>query len=68
MLLESLNENGALSFDDRVDKSHGSAWKSAYASGRSTSIRPKEILDELGADSALREYVMEDIELRKVLA
>ena len=67
-LLESIEENKNLSFDDRVNKSHGHAWKSAYASGSSTTIRPQEILDEIGADSSLREYVLEDLELRKVLA
>lgn len=63
-LQESLDFYKNYSFDELTELSHKHAWKSARDAGPNTSIRIDEILDEIEADSELREYVKEDILFR----
>ena len=63
----SIAENGDLSFNDAVDKSHGEAWKAARSQGENVTIRMNEILDEIGASDELRREVMEDLAARSAL-
>ena len=55
------------SFDELTQLSHQQAWNSAQKSGMNTSIRIDEILDEIGADNELRNYVKDDILFRLAL-
>jgi uncharacterized phage-associated protein len=55
------------SFDELTQLSHKHAWNSARTSGMNTSIRIDEILDEIQADTELREYVKDDILFRQAL-
>ena len=61
-LQKAFDENAKLSFDRLVQKSHASAWNSAWKEGENTSIRMSEILDEIDADDEIREIVKNERE------
>ena len=67
-LQKSLDENAHLGFDGLVQKSHASAWQSAWKEGENTSIRMSEILDEIHADDEVREIVKNEGEIMAALS
>lgn len=63
-LLSSLETYKDVEFSNLTEESHKSAWHSA---GLNNSIRINEILDEIGADAELRQYVLDYDALRRVV-
>lgn len=63
-LLSSLETYKDVEFSNLTEESHKSAWRSA---GLNNSIRINEILDEIGADAELRQYVLDYDALRRVV-
>lgn len=53
-----------MDFGELSQKSHNSAWKAA---GLNNSIRLNEILDEIGADEKMRQYIAENESIRRVI-
>lgn len=53
-----------MDFGELSQKSHNSAWKAA---GLNNSIRLNEILDEIGADEKMRQYITENENIRRVI-
>jgi len=53
-----------MDFGELSQKSHNSAWKAA---GLNNSIRLNEILDEIGADEKLRQYIAENENVRRAI-
>ena len=67
-LQKSFDENAGLSFEGLVQKSHSSAWQSAWKEGENTSIRMSEILDEIDADKEVRDMVKNEREIMSALS
>jgi hypothetical protein len=67
-LQKSFDENAGLSFEGLVQKSHSSAWQSAWKEGENTSIRMSEILDEIDADEEVRDMVKNEREIMSALS
>lgn len=67
-LERSVDRHGNESFEKLTGESHGLSWKSAWNSGRNSTIRIGEMLDEIGADDELREYVANDGDVNALLS
>ena len=64
---EAIRENVGLTFDELKRKSHDAAWQEAYEAADDT-MSTLSIAKAAGADEAMLEYIMEQLEIDKALA
>ena len=64
---EAIRENVGLTFDELKRKSHDAAWREAYEADDDT-MSTLSIAKAAGADEAMLEYIMEQLEIDKALA
>ena len=64
---EAISENAGLTFDQLKQKSHDTAWQEAYQSNDDL-MSTVSIAKAAGANEAMLEYIIDQLEVEKALA